>query len=119
MNNLENQNIELQLLLQAIYLKYGYDFRQYAKASIKRRVLYHLEKHHLSNISQMQHRLLHDVAFFDSLLLDMSVNVTEMFRDPACYRVLRKEVLPALKDFPHIKIWHAGCATGEEVYSMA
>lgn len=119
MDDIDTQNIELQLLLQAIYLKYGYDFRNYAKASIKRRVQHRLLKDGFPNISMMQHKLLYDVSFFETLLLDLSINVTEMFRDPSFYLALRKTVIPALKSLPFIKIWHAGCATGEEVYSMA
>ncbi|MCP4697291.1 MAG: protein-glutamate O-methyltransferase CheR [Gammaproteobacteria bacterium] len=119
MDDIETQNIELQLLLQAIYLKYGYDFRNYAKASVKRRILHRLKKDGYKSISTMQHKLLYDVSFFDTLLLDLSINVTEMFRDPSFYRGLRKAVVPMLKSFPFLKIWHAGCSTGEEVYSMA
>jgi chemotaxis protein methyltransferase CheR len=119
MDEFENQNIEIQLLLQAIYLKYGYDFRNYAKASIKRRIQHRLTKSGMANVSAMQHKLLYDVAFFNTLLLDLSINVTEMFRDPNFYLALRKSVFPILKQFPYLKIWHAGCSTGEEVYSMA
>jgi chemotaxis protein methyltransferase CheR len=119
MDDLETQNIELQLLLQAIYLKYGYDFRNYAKASIKRRVNHRLLKEGLENLSAMQHKLLYDVHFFERLLLDMSINVTEMFRDPSFYLALRKHVIPQLKKYPFLKVWHAGCSSGEEVYSMA
>ncbi len=117
--DIETQNIELQLLLQAIYLKYGYDFRNYAKASVKRRILHRLNKDSFANISAMQHKLLYDVNFFETLLLDLSINVTEMFRDPSFYLALRQKVIPVLKHFPFLKIWHAGCSTGEEVYSMA
>ncbi len=116
---LENEKIELQLLLEAIYLKYGYDFRDYSKASIKRRVLHRLSLSGLKSISEMQHSLLYDKEFFETLLLDLSVNVTEMFRDPTFYRAVRKEVVPVLRDRPFVKVWHAGCATGEEVYSTA
>ncbi len=116
---LENQNIELQLLLQAIYLKYGYDFRNYAKASIKRRIQHRLNTDGFPNISAMQHQVLNDVSFFETLLLDLSINVTEMFRDPGFYLSLRQWVIPILRTFPYLKIWHAGCSTGEEVYSMA
>jgi len=119
MENIENQNIELQLLLQAIYLKYGYDFRDYAKASIKRRIQHRMNKSGFNNISEMQHQLLNDISFFETLLLDLSINVTEMFRDPTFYQAIRKQVIPILKTFPFLKIWHAGCSTGEEVYSMA
>lgn len=115
----ENQNIELQLLLQAIYLKYGYDFRNYAKASIKRRIQHRLNADGFENISAIQHRVLNDVSFFDTLLLDLSINVTEMFRDSTFSRALREKVFPLLKNFPYLKIWHAGCSSGEEVYSMA
>lgn len=118
-DNIENENIELQLLLQAIHLKYGYDFRNYAKASVKRRIQHRMINSGFTNISQMQHRLLNDLNFFETLLLDLSINVTEMFRDPSFYRALRNLVIPALKNNEHLKIWHAGCATGEEVYSMA
>ncbi|MCK5522530.1 MAG: protein-glutamate O-methyltransferase CheR [Thiomargarita sp.] len=119
MNDIETQNIELQLLLQAIYLKYGYDFRNYSKASLKRRINHRLIKEGLENLSAMQHKLLYDVHFFDRLLLDMSINVTEMFRDPNFYLALRKYVIPKLKQHSFLKIWHAGCSSGEEAYSMA
>lgn len=115
----ETENIELQLLLQAIYLKYGYDFRNYAKASIKRRVHHRLNKDKLSSISEIQHKLLYDESFFNTLLMDLSINVTEMFRDPEFYLALREKVMPLLHKMPFLKIWHAGCSTGEEVYSMA
>ena len=119
MGKIENENIEIELLLEAIYQKYGYDFRKYSRASIKRRILHRLAKTDLDSVSEMQHRLLYDVEFFDNLLLDLSVNVTEMFRDPNFYLDVRKEVFPVLKTYPYLKIWHAGCATGEEVYSLA
>ncbi len=118
-DDIESENIELQLLLQAIYLKYGYDFRNYAKASIKRRIQHRMTKDGLNNLAQMQHKLLYDIDFFEKLLLDLSINVTEMFRDPNFYTALRQQVIPALRKFPHLKIWHAGCSSGEEVYSMA
>ena len=114
-----NENIEIRLLLDAIYQRYGYDFRNYSKASIKRRLKHNLAKSKLPNFSTMQHRVIYDANFFGSLLLDLTVNVTEMFRDPSFYRSLRKNVIPILKTYPNIKIWHAGCSTGEEVYSMA
>ncbi len=119
MNTIENENIEIELLLEAIYRKYGYDFRQYARASIKRRVKHRLAIASLTSISEMVHRLLYDVSFLETLLLDLSINVTEMFRDPFFFLCLRKEIVPILKTYPFIKIWHAGCATGEEVYSLA
>ena len=115
----ENENIEIKLLLEAIYLKYGYDFRDYAKASVKRRILYRLSLSNFKTISDMQHRVLYDKKFFEILLQDLSIKVTEMFRDPSFYKAVREKILPVFKKFNFIKVWHAGCATGEEVYSMA
>ncbi len=119
MEDPQNEDIELQLLLQAIYLKYGYDFRDYTRASIKRRIQYRLNNSQLPNISALQHRVLNDAHCFEQLFLDLSINVTEMFRDPSFYRTVREQVMPILRNFSYLKIWHAGCATGEEVYSMA
>jgi chemotaxis protein methyltransferase CheR len=119
MSNAESQKIEIDLLLQAISMKYGYDFRNYAKASIKRRIMNVLSSSGLKTISEMQHKLLYEKEFFETLLVKLSVNVTEMFRDPSFYNALRTVVIPQLKSRPFIKIWHAGCSTGEEVYSMA
>lgn len=115
----ENQNIEIRLILEAIYLKYGFDFRNYSKAHLKRRILRRLAIAGIDTLSEMQVRLLYDPEFFYTLLRDLSINVTEMFRDPTFYKALRKEVVPTLKTYPFIKIWHPGCSTGEEVYSMA
>ena len=119
MKKTENENIEIELLIEAIYKKYGYDFRHYSRSSLKRRILYRMNSSNLKSISEMLHRVLYDLKFFEKLLLDLSVNVTEMFRDPFFYKDLRKEVIPVLKTYPFLKIWHAGCATGEEVYSFA
>lgn len=114
-----NENLEISLLLDAIYRKYGYDFRDYSTASIKRRILRRLSMSGLKSISELQHKIIYDESFFTSLLHDLSVNFTEMFRDPSFYRMLRKKIIPQLNDLPFLKIWHAGCATGEEVYSVA
>jgi len=119
MLNVESQKIELDLLFQAIYMKYGYDFRDYSKAFIKRRVMRGLSPSGPKTISEMQYKLLYDQQYFETLLLNLSINVTEMFRDPSFYKALREKVIPVLKDQSFIKVWHAGCATGEEVYSMA
>lgn len=116
---INNENIEIELFLEGIYKKYGYDFRGYAKSSIRRRILRRLALSGLDSISSMQHAILNDPIFFQTLLQDFSINVTEMFRDPSFYRVIRHKVIPVLQDLPFIKIWHAGCSTGEEVYSMA
>lgn len=118
-DHLENENIEIELLLQAIYMKYGYDFRGYSRASVKRRIKHRLSLSGLDTISDMQRVILYQPDFFNKLLQDMSINVTEMFRDPSFYRAFRDKVLPELARLSYIKIWHAGCATGEEVYSMA
>ena len=115
---MNSSNIEIQLLLEAIYLKYGYDFRNYSLASIKRRIDQRFLRSGLANVSEMQHRVLYDKTFFETLFLDLSITVTEMFRDPIFYYAVREKVIPILKTYPFIKIWHAGCSTGEEVYSM-
>ncbi len=115
----QNQDIEIQLLLEAIYLKYGFDFRSYARASVKRRILHRLNLSEEKSISHMQDRILRDANSFSNLLLDLSINFSEMFRDPKFYRTLREKVIPILKTFPFIKVWNAGCSTGEEVYSTA
>lgn len=119
MDNIKNENIEIRLLLEAIYLKYGYDFKGYAKASIKRRILSRLSKAGIETIAEMQHRIVYDRQFFEALLLDLTINVTEMFRDPAFYLAIRKKVIPVLKEKPFLKAWIAGCSTGEEVYSIS
>ena len=115
----ENLNIEIKLLLEAIYLKYGHDFRNYSKAHLKRRVLHRLMVSGLNSISEMQYKVLHEPEFMKEIMTDFSINVTEMFRDPEFYLTMRNELIPVLKTFPFIKVWHAGCSTGEEVYSMA
>lgn len=115
----ENENIELTLLLEAIFLKYGYDFRSYSKAHMKRRVLRRMSIAEVGSIAELMHKVLNDRSFFKVLLSDFSINVTEMFRDPTFYKAFRREVIPVLRTYPFIKVWHAGCSTGEEVYSMA
>jgi len=115
----ENENIEINLLLEAIYQKYGYDFRDYSRASIKRRIKHTLSMSGIENISEMIHLVLYDEHFFNTLLMNFSINVTEMFRDPKFYEALNDTVIKALARQSFIRIWHAGCATGEEAYSMA
>ncbi len=119
MKTAETESVELKLLLEAIFLKYGYDFRDYAPNSLKRRIENRLVISGLGNLAEMQHKLLHEPDFFEALLLDLSINVTEMFRDPAFFKFVRSKLVPALRELPLIKVWHAGCASGEEVYSMA
>lgn len=115
----DNINIEIDLFLEAIYQKYGYDFRNYGKAHIKRRLLHRMQLSKAQSISEMQYKVLYEDAFFHLILKDFSINVTEMFRDPSFYKNVREEIIPILKTYPFIKIWHAGCSSGEEVYSMA
>jgi chemotaxis protein methyltransferase CheR len=112
-------DIELQLLLDAVYLKYHYDFRGYALASLKRRVARALEHFRLPTVSLLQDRLLHEPAFFPDLLDFLTLPVSEMFRDPTYFRTLREQVVPLLRTYPSLKVWVAGCSTGEEAYSFA
>lgn len=115
---IENERLEIQLLLEAIYLKYGYDFRSYAFTHTKRRLEHRRSLEDVQSFSDMQHRVIYDEAFFNRLLLDLSINVTEMFRDPWFYKRVREVVFPHLKTYPFAKVWHAGCSAGQEVYSM-
>lgn len=119
LEDLDNIDIEIPLFLEAIFQKYGYDFRDYSKAHIKRRLMHRMAIGKFESISLMQDKVLRDKSFFISLLEDLSINVTEMFRDPEFYSSFREHVVPNLRTYPFIKIWHAGCATGEEVYSLA
>ncbi|WP_179149185.1 CheR family methyltransferase [Pseudomonas syringae] len=114
-----NAEIELRLLIEAIYLKYSYDFRDYSGASIKRRVVHALRQFDCATISALQERVLHDPAAFMQLLQILTIPVSEMFRDPLHFLAIRKEVVPVLRTYPSIKVWIAGCSTGEEVYSTA
>ncbi len=113
------EGIELRLVLEAIHARYGYDFREYSLESIKRRLNAAVAKTGSQNMGVMQHRLLHDSAFFASVLPCLTVRVTEMFRDPEFFLTVRRYLVPILRTYPQLKIWHAGCATGEEAYSMA
>src|SRR5438309_1965374 len=113
------ERIEIELLLEGIFRHYGFDFRAYAYASIRRRLWKRIEEEGLSSISALQERVLHEPEMMEKLLLDLSINVTAMFRDPSFYVTFREHVIPLLRTYPFIRIWHAGCSTGEEVYSMA
>ncbi|MDD4192759.1 MAG: protein-glutamate O-methyltransferase CheR [Mangrovibacterium sp.] len=117
--SMDTEDIELDLLLQAVYLKYGYDFRNYSRAHLKRRVNQRLKMNDFGTISELQNKVLWDKDFYQVFLKDLSINVTEMFRDPGFYLAFRKKVVSDLKTYAHIKVWHAGCSTGEEVYSLA
>jgi chemotaxis protein methyltransferase CheR len=116
---LQKHDLEIRLLLEAIQQVYGYDFRGYNQAHIRRRILHRVQSMGLKSVSELQHKLLHEDHIIEIMLRDLSINVTEMFRDPGFYRSLRTEVIPMLKTYPFIKVWHAGCSTGEEVYSFA
>jgi len=115
----EIEKLEIELLLEAVYSRHGYDFRHYAPASLKRRIKHLMAISGLHHVSEMLPRILHDELFFDAFLKDMSIVVTEMFRDPKVFLALREKIVPILKTYPIFKVWHAGCATGEEVYAIA
>ncbi|WP_336636302.1 protein-glutamate O-methyltransferase CheR [Lysinibacillus fusiformis] len=112
-------NLEIDLLLEAIYRLSGYDFRQYNRSSISRRIFNRMRINSIPTISRVQEKVIHDQEFLEQLLNDFSINVTEMFRNPSFFKAFREKVIPALREYQEIRIWHAGCATGEEVYSMA
>lgn len=113
------ENIEIDLLLEAIYRRWGFDFRSYARASIERRTAQFLPSAGCTFVAELIPKVLRDAGLFSRLARHFSIPVTELFRDPWVYLALREKVLPMLKTWPHIKVWHAGCATGEEVHSMA
>jgi len=117
--NLTTEDIEIRLLLEAIYLKYGYDFRDYAQSSIKRQVLKRLASSSLESLLAMLEKALYDPKFVQALLQDFSITFSAMFRDASFYQAVREHIFPVLRTFPAIKIWHAGCAAGEEIYSLA
>lgn len=112
-------DIELPLLIEAVYQKYHYDFRGYARASLKRRLRAAMNRFGFETLSQLQDKLLHDETTFPALLDYLTVQVSDLFRDPGYFRALREAVVPLLRTYPSLKIWVAGCSTGEEVYSLA
>jgi chemotaxis protein methyltransferase CheR len=113
------EEIEIGLLLEGVYRAYGFDFREYSRTSIRRRILELMRAEKLETISSFQDRLLHDSECVKRFLLGLSVHATAMFRDPSFYRTFRITVVPLLKTYPTVQIWVAGCSTGEEVYSLA
>jgi chemotaxis protein methyltransferase CheR len=113
------EKIELDCLLEAVYRRYGFDFREYAPASLRRRVNRRVKLEGLASISALQDHLLRDPDVMHRLLLDLSINVTAMFRDPTFHLAFREKVVPLLRTYPFTRIWVAGCSTGEEVYSLA
>ena len=112
-------DIEQRLLIDAIYHRYHYDFRGYAQASLKRRLGSALQHFNCQTISQLQDKVLHDPTIFPALLEYLTVQVSDMFRDPSYFRALREEVVPHLRTYPSLKVWVAGCSAGEEAYSLA
>lgn len=112
-------DFEIKLLIEAIKFRYGYDFSHYAFASLTRRITNCRVKSELATISELIPKIIHDVEYFELFLREMSVTVTEMFRDPQTFKILRDKIFTQLKTYARINIWHAGCATGEEVYSLA
>lgn len=117
--NDELERLEIKLLLDGLYSWYGYDFRDYAYNSIRRRIWHRIQAEKLTTISGLIEKVLHEPACLNRLIADFSINVTEMFRDPQFFLSFREKVIPILHTYPSLRIWHAGCSTGEEVYSMA
>jgi chemotaxis protein methyltransferase CheR len=118
-SDIELELEELKRLTDALYAKFGYDFSNYAMSSFKRRVILVLRKNGMKTLAPLMKKLMQDPCFFDQFLVDITVNTTEMFRDPSFYAVLRSQVLPMLSARPDFNIWHAACSTGEEVMSLA
>ncbi|MDB6073859.1 MAG: cheR2 4 [Verrucomicrobiaceae bacterium] len=115
----ETESIEMRLLMEAIFQKYHYDFRGYSEASLKRRLLQARERFNCASFSALQERVLHDAEMLPQLLGFLTVQVSEMFRDPSFFQVLREQVVPHLRTYPSLKVWIAGCSAGEELYSLA
>ncbi|MBI9070942.1 MAG: protein-glutamate O-methyltransferase CheR [Melioribacteraceae bacterium] len=119
MSDSKLEELEIRLLLEAVFEKYGYDFRDYAMASVRRRILSFMEIHKIEKISELIPLVLHNKKTFNLFIKRLSITVTEMFRDPFVYKFIRENVIDILRTYPFIKVWHAGCASGEEVYSLA
>ncbi|WP_409291875.1 CheR family methyltransferase [Peribacillus sp. SCS-37] len=116
---MNTEELELDLLLSAVYRLSGFDFRQYMRSSLMRRIHNRMNMERLKSITSLTERIIHDETVLAKVLGDFSINVTEMFRDPSFFKSFREEVVPLLSSLPEIRIWHAGCSTGEEAYSMA
>ncbi|MBM7648722.1 chemotaxis protein methyltransferase CheR [Bacillus ectoiniformans] len=112
-------DLEIDLLLQGIYRLSGFDFRQYMRSSITRRVQHRMKVEKLPSVTRLLEKVINEPAFLEKVLNDFSINVTEMYRDPAFFHSFRENVIPVLAELDEIRIWHAGCSSGEEVYSMA
>jgi len=112
-------DLELKILLEALYQRYHYDFRSYAVSSLRRRMRQAMQRYECDRLVDLQHRLLHEPELFTQAMQFFTVQVSEMFRDPAYFRELREQVVPVLRTYPSVKLWVAGCSTGEEVWSLA
>jgi chemotaxis protein methyltransferase CheR len=115
----ELETIELGMLTEAVWRRYGLDFRNYAAPSLRRRIRLAMAEEGAPTVTALLDKLLHDPPAMERLLLRLSINVTAMFRDPGFFAALKRVVVPHLRSYPFVRIWHAGCSTGEEVYSMA
>jgi chemotaxis protein methyltransferase CheR len=113
------EDIEIDLLLEGVYQQYGYDFRDYSRALLKRRILHTMRSENAGTISGLQEKVLHNAESVDNLFTSLSIGVTSMFRDPEFYLAFRQKVVPILRTYPFVRIWNAGCSTGEEAYSLA
>lgn len=113
------EEIEIDLFCEGVFKHYGFDYRQYARSSLKRRLKKTMAQVGLKTISALQDGVLHDKQMMEQLILNLSINVTSMFRDPGMYKAFREQIIPILKTYPSIRLWHAGCSSGEEAYSMA
>jgi chemotaxis protein methyltransferase CheR len=113
------QALEIELLLTGLAERYGYDFRHYARASLTRRIRRAMTNENTRSVSALQNKLLHDPDAAMRFVAAVSVHTTAMFRDPDVYRALRTDVIPLLRTYPFVRVWHAGCSSGEEVYSLA
>ena len=119
MNETELFDLELRLLLEAVYQRYHYDFRNYAVSSLRRRMRHAMARFDCATMGALQHKLLHEPESFAQAMQFFTVQVSEMFRDPAYFKTLREHAIPVLRTYPSIKLWIAGCSTGEEVWSLA
>ena len=117
--SVKTEDIEIRLLLEAIFRKYHYDFRGYAMASVKRRLIQARDHFHCQTFSALQDMILHDPGMMTAMLPYLTVQVSELFRDPLYFKAVREKVVPHLKTYPSLKVWVAGCSTGEELYSFA
>lgn len=113
------ESLEIDLLLEGVFQRYGYDFREYARGSLRRRIKRRVDAERVASVSALQDKVLREPETMDRLLLELSINVTSMYRDPSFYRALRTKVIPMLRTYPFLRIWNAGCSTGEETFSLA